>query len=94
MATQAATVPATSPPGSVRLVVLKLTRQHKCDEDLEDGALDCDYSDQTQDRVRRVPDLEEPEELESDTEEGRVCQSLSRDSATDTTYTMPTTEST
>lgn len=57
---QPTSVPATSPPCSVRLVVLELTSEEDGDEEFVDGTLDKDGGDETEDCVRGVPGFEEP----------------------------------
>ena len=52
------------PPRSVRLVVLELSGQEHGNEDLEDAPLHTDHSDETQHGMRRIPQFQEPEELE------------------------------
>ena len=49
-----------SPPGSVGLVMLELPRQEDSNEDLEDTSLDADDGNETENRVRSIPELQEP----------------------------------
>lgn len=53
-----------SPPSSVRLVVLELSREEDGDEDLEDGPLHGDDSNDTDDGASSAPSLEVPKQLE------------------------------
>lgn len=57
---ETAAVPLTSPPCAVRLVVLELTSEEDGDQELLNGALNGHDGDDTQDRMRDVPELEEP----------------------------------
>jgi hypothetical protein len=49
-----------SPPSSVRLIVLELSRQEDSNQDLEDTSLHHDDSDYPKHSMRRVPKFEEP----------------------------------
>lgn len=53
-----------SPPSSVRLVVLELSREEDGDEDLEDTPLNGHGRYDTQYGVRSIPKFQEPKELE------------------------------
>jgi len=53
-------VSAYSPPSSVRLVVLELSRQEDSDQDLENTPLHHDDRDHSKDGMRRVPKFKEP----------------------------------
>ena len=55
-----APVPLARPPRPVGLLVLELTREEDRDEDLLDRPLDRDDRDDSQHRVRGIPELEEP----------------------------------
>ena len=57
---KAPTVPLTSPPSSVGLVVLELPGQEDRDKDLLDGPLDCNDGDDTKDGVGGIPKFQEP----------------------------------
>ena len=57
---ESSVVPHSRPPRSVRLVVLELSREERRDQELVQRTLDRDRSENTEDRVRRVPRLEEP----------------------------------
>lgn len=57
---QATAVPSTRPPSPIRLVVLEFAGQEDGNEDFMDGALDGNDGDKAQDRVRYVPEFEEP----------------------------------
>jgi hypothetical protein len=59
-ATEAASVPAARPPSTVGLVMLVLTGEDDGDENLLDRPLDGDDADDTQNRMRRVPQFKEP----------------------------------
>jgi len=52
--------PDSSPPSSVGLVVLELSREEKRDEELVEGSLDRHRGEDSEDGVGRVPSLEEP----------------------------------
>ena len=52
---QPTSVPLARPPRAVRFVVLELARQEDRDEDLVDGTLDEDDSDETEDGMCDVP---------------------------------------
>lgn len=60
MCAKSTTIPASGPPCSVGLVVLELTRKEDGDENLMNSTLNCDDGYQTQDSVRRIPQLKEP----------------------------------
>lgn len=68
VAAESAVVPHSGPPGPVDLVVLELSREEEGDEELVKEALDEARCDDTEDGVRDVPDLEEPEELKESNE--------------------------
>lgn len=53
-----------SPPGSVRLVVLELSRQEDSDQDLENTPLHRNHGNDTNDGGSGAPSLEIPEQLE------------------------------
>jgi hypothetical protein len=57
---KATTIPFPSPPCPVGLIMLKFTGQEDGYQDLLDSSLNGNYCDDTQDRVGRVPELEEP----------------------------------
>jgi len=57
---QPTSVPSSSPPCLVGLVVLELARQEHSNEDLVDGPLDGDDGDEAQDGMRCIPTLEIP----------------------------------
>lgn len=56
--------PNTSPPRSVCLVMLELSRQEDGNENLEDTPLNSNDRNDTENGMTRVPELEEPEEFE------------------------------
>ena len=57
---EATAVPLARPPRAVSLLMLELTREEHGDENLLDRALDGDDGNDTEDSVRRIPELEEP----------------------------------
>jgi hypothetical protein len=63
--TETTSIPLTSPPCAVRLVMLELARDKDGDQDLLDRTLNGDDRDQTKDRMSRVPSLEEPLEQQN-----------------------------
>jgi hypothetical protein len=62
-AAESSVVPHSRPPRSVRLVVLELSREERRDQQLVQCTLDRDRREHSEDRVRRVPRLEEPLEF-------------------------------
>ena len=52
---EASTVPLTSPPGPVGLVVLELASQEDRNKDLLNGPLDCNDGDDTKNGVGSIP---------------------------------------
>ena len=57
---EAAAVPLAGPPRAIRLLVLELTGEEDGDENLLDRTLDGNNSDDTEDRMRGIPELKEP----------------------------------
>jgi len=57
---EAPSVPLTSPPSPVCLVVLELAGQEDCNKDLLDGPLDCNDGDDTKDGMGSIPKFQEP----------------------------------
>ena len=55
MCTEVVSILSPSPPSIVGLVVLKITGQKDKNQDLIDGALDENYSNEANDGVRGVP---------------------------------------
>lgn len=60
MGSQTSSIPFTSPPSPVRLVVLELTRKEDCDEEFAEGALNCNDRGKSQNSVWRIEVLEVP----------------------------------
>jgi hypothetical protein len=54
---------AYSPPSSIGLVVLELSREEDSNQDLEDTSLDSDDCDDTEDSVGCTPSFEVPEQF-------------------------------
>ena len=57
---EAPTIPLTSPPCPVGLVVLELTGQEDRYKDLLNGPLDCNDGDDTEDGMGGIPEFQEP----------------------------------
>ena len=60
MSTQSPSVPFSSPPRPVRLVVFELTQEEARDKDFVDSTLDEDEGYHTKHGVRGVPEFKEP----------------------------------
>lgn len=60
MRSEPSVVPNSRPPRSVDLVVLELSTEEDGDEELVDEPLDEQRGDQTKQRMRGVPDFQEP----------------------------------
>ena len=91
MGTEADAPPFPSPPRSVRLVVLKLTRKEESNDDFVDCPLNEDDSDQSQDRMRDFPTLKEPLFPAFQQDAGRKERTLTKNSKNATAPTRPNT---
>ena len=60
MASESTSVPLARPPRQVGLVVFEFSGQEDGDEHLVDGTLDVNDANKTEDRVRNIPQLQEP----------------------------------
>lgn len=60
MGTETTSIPSPSPPGTVRFIVLEFTRQEDRDKNLVHRTLDRDDGNETKNRMRGVPTLQEP----------------------------------
>lgn len=60
MGTKSTTIPTTSPPSPIRLVVFEFTRKEDRNKDLVNSTLNGDHANKTQDGMSDVPCFEEP----------------------------------
>ena len=60
MSTKSTTIPATSPPRPIGLIVFEFTRKEDGDQDLVNSTLNGYHANKTQDSMRDIPRLKEP----------------------------------
>ena len=66
MDTKSTTIPTTSPPRTIGLIVFEFTRKEDRDKDFVNSTLNGDHANKTQDGMSDVPCFEEPlEEIKS-----------------------------